>query len=184
MTSNGQNQGIGRFLGHIAAAALACAAIAGCNRGTTIGANQATAESKKEAERTVSGNELRQKGGLCDLNKRVSNPDPASPEGVIWRMYAAALKPDTEETFKEFVALFPASKNAREIRENYWGRMRSNVGKFVVEAGKPDYIICRTAYRDDGKMYYIVTKDERQSPPPITVGPVDGQNKIVFLTPF
>ena len=156
----------------------------GCNQGTTIGANQAVGENKKEAERTVSGNELRQKGGLCDVNRRVSAPDLASPEGVIWRMYQVAQKPDTEESLKEFVALFPSSKNPREIKENYWGRMRANVHKYVLEPGKPDFTICRTAHRDDGKMYYIVTKDPRQSPPPITVGPVDGANKIVFLTPF
>lgn len=158
--------------------------VAACNQGTTIGANQAVGESKKEAERTVSGNELRQKGGLCDANRRVSNPDPASPEGVIWRLYQIAQKPDTEEALKEFIALFPTSKNPREIKENYWGRMRANVHKFVVEPGKPDYTICRTAHRDEGKMYYIVTKDPRQSPPPITVGPADGVNKIMFLTPF
>ena len=155
-----------------------------CNQGTTIGANQGIAESKKEAERTVSGNDLRQKGGLCDLNKRVTAPDPASPEGVIYRMYELAQKPDTEDALRDFVALFPPSKNAREIKENYWGRMRANVHKYVVEPGKPDYVICRTAYRDEGKMYYVVTSDPRQSPPPITVGQIGGVNKIVFLTPF
>ncbi|MSQ84091.1 MAG: hypothetical protein EXR77_14610 [Myxococcales bacterium] len=161
----------------------ACLLLA-CNQGTTIGSNQSVGEAKQQADRTVSGNELKQKGGLCDINRRVTNPDPTSAEGVIWRLYQVAQKPDTEESFKEFAALFPATKNVREIKENYWGRMRSNVHKFVAEAGKPDYTICRTAYRDDGKMYYIITKDPRQSPPPITVGLVDGVNKIVFLTPF
>lgn len=172
----------------IAAAVLAlfglAAALSGCNQGSTVGASQAVGESKKVAERTTSGNDLRQKGGLCDVNKRVSNPDPNSQEGVIWRMYQLAQGPDTEENFAKFVELFPSSKNAREIKENYWGRIRANVGKYLVEPGKPDYVICRTAYRDEGTMYYVVTKDPRQSPPPITVGPADGTQKIVFLTPF
>ncbi len=158
--------------------------LGGCNQGTTIGSNQAIGESKKEAERTVSQNDLKQKGGLCDVNKRVSNPDPASQEWVIWRLYQLAQKPDTEESLRDFVSLFPPSKNAREIKENYWGRMRANVHKYVVEPGKPDYVVCRTAFRDDGKMYYVVTSDPRQSPPPITVGQIGGVNKIVFLTPF
>jgi len=164
--------------------AVAASILAACNQGTSIGASQAVGESKKEAERVVSGNELKQKGGLCDVNRRVTNPDPTSAEGVIWRMYQIAQKPDTEESFHEFVALFPASKNPREIRENYWARVRANVKKYVVEPGKPDYVICRTQYRDEGRMYYIVTSDPRQSPPPITVGAVDGAQKIVFLTPF
>ncbi|MBM4343008.1 MAG: hypothetical protein FJ100_06485 [Deltaproteobacteria bacterium] len=188
-TSNASRDGGDRAPSRAVLACLASmfavlAIAGGCNQGTTIGANQAVGESKKEAERTVSGNDLRQKGGLCDVNRRVSNPDPASPEGVIWRMYQIAQKPDTEESLKEFVALFPASKNPREIKENYWARVRANVHKYVLEPGKPDYTICRTAHRDDGRMYYVVTKDARQSPPPITVGPVDGANKIVFLTPF
>jgi hypothetical protein len=163
---------------------LAALAASGCTQKTTVGASQAVGESKQVAERTASGNELKQKGGLCDLNKRVSTPEPGSAEAVIWRMYQLALGPDTEDALAQFVALFPASKNAREIKENYWGRVRANVGKYTVEAGKPDFVICRTGFRDEGVLYYIVTKDPRQSPPPITVGLTDGVQKILFLTPF
>lgn len=163
---------------------LALLTVSACNQNTTVGASQAVGESKQVAERTASGNELKQKGGLCDLNKRVSSPEPGSPEAVIWRMYQLAQGPDTEEALAQFVALFPSTKNAREIKENYWGRVRANVGKYTVEPGKPDFVICRTGFRDEGTMYYIVTKDPRQSPPPITVGPADGVQKIVFLTPF
>ena len=164
-------------------AALAVLALAmGCRPTTTIGANQAVGESKQAADQTVSSNQLKQKGGICDLNKRVTGPE--GPEGVIWRMYQIALEPDSEETFAKFAALFPSTKNVRDIRENYWQRVRNNMRKYQVEPPKPDFVICRKAYRDDGTMFYIITSDPRQSPPPITVGPADGTDKIVFLTPF
>lgn len=164
------------------AALLLVAAIGGCRPTTTVGSSQAVGESKQAAEKTVSSNQLKQKGGLCDLNKRITGPE--GPEGVIWKMYQVALEPDSEETFARFAALFPSSKNPREIRENYWQRVRTNVKKYLVEPPKPDFVVCRSAYRDEGTMYYIVTSDPRQSPPPITVGPADGTDKIVFLTPF
>ena len=163
-----------------ALAALALAA--GCRPTTTIGANQAVGESKQAAEQTVSSTQLKQKGGMCDLNQRVTGP--GGPEGVIWRMNQIAMEPDSEETFAKFAALFPSTKNVRDIRENYWQRVRTNLRKYQVEPPKPDFVICRKAYRDDGTMYYIITSDPRQSPPPITVGPADGTDKIVFLTPF
>lgn len=164
------------------AALVSVLAGSGCRPTTTVGSSQAVGDSKKAAEQTVSSNQLKQKGGLCDLNKRITGP--TGPEGVIWRMYQVAQEPDGEESFARFAALFPSTKNVREIRENYWQRVRTNVKKYLVEPPKPDFVVCRTAYRDDGTMYYIVTSDPRQSPPPITVGPADGTDKIVFLTPF
>lgn len=160
---------------------LALAASA-CRPTTTVGSSQAVGESKQAADKTVSSNQLKQKGGLCDLNKRITGP--TGPEGVIWRMYQIAQEPDSEESFAKFAALFPSSKNVREIRENYWQRVRANVKKYLVEPPKPDFVVCRSAFRDEGTMFYVVTSDPRQSPPPITVGPADGTDKIVFLTPF
>jgi hypothetical protein len=156
----------------------------GCNQGTSIGARPTDQAAKAGSERTVTGNELIQKGGLCDENRRISKPDADRPEAVIWRLYEISLGPDTEANFQEFVKLFPSSRNVRELRELYWTRMRQTVHKFVVEAGKPDFVICRSIETSDGRKYYISSSDPRQTPPPITVGESDGRNKILFLTPF
>lgn len=163
--------------------ALAWATI-GCNQGTSIGARPTDEAAKTGSDRTVTGNELTQKGGLCDENRRVSKPDAERPEAVIWRLYELSLAPDTEANFQEFVKLFPTSRNPRELRELYWTRMRQTVYKFVVEAGKPDFVICRSIATSDGRKYYISSSDPRQTPPPITVGEFEGRNKILFLTPF
>lgn len=165
---------------------LACLAIAwqGCDKGTSIGANRATAESKGASNRTIEGEALKQKGGLCDENRRISKPEVESPEWVIWRAYELAQGPDSDKSFEAFRQLFPSTMNPRELRELFWTRLRTSVHKMTVEAGKPDYVICRSIETNQGRKYYIVTADPRQTPPPITVGEVEGRNRIVFLTPF
>jgi len=125
-----------------------------------------------------------QKGGLCEENRTVANPEVDSPEWVIWRLYQLALAEDNQTNFQAFVDLFPTSRNPRELKEMYWGRMRNIVHKLIVQPGKPDYVICRSIATSDGRKYYINTSDIRQTPPPVTVGEVDGKNKILFLTPF
>ncbi len=156
---------------------------AGCDKGSSIGASQGTAPSKQGAERTVTSNALAQKGGLCDENRKVSSPDPDSPEWMIWRAYQLALAEDNESNMNSFVQLFPPSKNAREIKEMYWNRLRSSVHKFT-QNGKPDYVICRSIATDQGRKYFINTSDPRQTPPPTIVGEIDGKQRIILLTPF
>ncbi len=165
----------------LATLALGCQ---GCDKGTTIGANRATGESKGASNRTIEGEALKQKGGLCDENRRVSKPEVESREWVIWRAYELAQGPDSDKTFEAFRQLFPSTMNPRELRELFWTRLRTSVHKMTVEAGKPDYVICRSIETDQGRKYYIVTADPRQTPPPITVGEVEGRNRILFLTPF
>jgi hypothetical protein len=156
----------------------------GCNQGSNVGSSRAVGASKQEAGKTVEAKQLMQRGGVCEVNRRVSNPPPDSPEWVIWRMYQVAMEPDTDETFEKFLALFPQGTDRRHVRETYWGRVRKNVGKFAVEAGKADFVICRTTPRDNGVAYYINSADPRQYPPPIVIGQADGGHRIVHLTPF
>jgi hypothetical protein len=159
--------------------------VVACDKGSSVGAAPGAAQAVEGSDRTVSKGALTQKGGLCNEERTVSNPDPDSPEWVIWRLYQLALGEDTPANFQAFVQLFPSSRNPRELKEMYWGRMRSTVHKFTtVKPGTPDFVICRSMPVDDGRKYYVVTSDPRQTPPPITVGEVEGKQKIVFLTPF
>lgn len=166
--------------------AILCAlfAVAGCNGGTTVGKSRGTGPAKAASEQAVGSNELAQKGGGCELNKRVSDPQPDSAEWVIWRAYQLALGPDDEAGFQAFAALFPPERNQRELREMYWPRLRANVHKYIVEPGKPDYAICRSVAVENGRKYFIVTAEAKQMPPPITVGDIEGKPRILFLTPF
>jgi len=163
---------------------LASTGLAGCNQGTSVGARQSTGEAKTGSERAVQGQALMQKGGLCDENRRISDPTPGTPEWVIYRLYELALGPDNETAFKAFVDLFPTTRNTRELRDMYWNHIRKSVAKYTPDAPKADYVICRSNATDEGRKYYIVTSESRQTPPPITVGEVEGRNKIIFLTPF
>ena len=166
---------------------LVCASLAlvvACREGTSVGQSRGTAAAKAESEQTVSAGELAQKGGGCDLNKRVVDPPPETAEWVIWRAYQLALGPDDAAAFAAFVALFPPERNQRELKEMYWPRLRANVHKYVVEPGKPDYVICRSVATDNGRKYFIVSAEPKQMPPPVTIGDIEGRPKIVFLTPF
>lgn len=155
-----------------------------CRGGTSVGQSRGTAPAKDESQHTVGSSELVQKGGGCDLNRKVSDPQEGSAEWTIWRAYQLALGPDDEPGFQAFAALFPPEKNQRELRELYWPRLRTNVHKFLNEPGKPDFTICRTTPVDGGRKYFIASADPRQMPPPITIGDIEGKPRILFLTPF
>ncbi len=160
------------------------ATLGGCNRGTSVGARQSVGEAKTGSERGVQAQALMQKGGLCDENRKVSNPEKGTPEWVIYRLYELALGPDDDASFKAFVDLFPTTRNPRELRDMYWQHIRKSVAKFTPDAPKADYTICRSSATDEGRKFYIVTSESRQTPPPVTVGEIEGRNKILFLTPF
>lgn len=175
--------GAGVDVSRRAAIAVMAVALAGCGKGTSIGAAPAGASAGGD-EDTLSAKQILQKGGLCSDDRVVDNPPADSPESVIYKMYEAALGPDDEETFGRFRALFPEQRNTRELRENYWTKVRKNAHKYLVEPGKPAFAICRTMPVDNGMKFFIKTNDPRQHPPPITVGDADGTKKILALTPF
>ncbi|MEY3011730.1 MAG: hypothetical protein RIT45_465 [Pseudomonadota bacterium] len=157
----------------------------GCGKGTSIGAAPAGSTTTDEPEQdTLSSKQILQKGGLCDLDEVVDDPDPDSDEWVIYRLYQLSLAENTEENFQSFRELFPSQRNARQIREMYWPRIRRNVSKYMNEPGEPAYTICRKMKTDDGMKYFIKTTDPRQHPPPITVGEADGKKKVLAFTPF
>lgn len=156
-----------------------------CGKGSSIGAARPGVTTSDEPEKdTLSSKQILQKGGLCDLDQVVDDPDPDSDEWVIYRIYQLALADDSEENFQAFRALFPSQRNTRQIREMYWPRIRQNVSKYMNEPGEPAYTICRKMKTDDGMKYFVKTADPRQHPPPITIGEADGKRKVLAFTPF
>lgn len=172
---------------------LICATLAaGCGKHTSIGSAPESAEDDEGDEggdkagkkkTTLSSKQILQKGGLCADERIVEDPEKGTDEWVIYRLYELALGPDTPEALDEFAKLFP-SKRKRELKEMYWPRLRRNVNKFMNEPGQAAYTICRIAKTDRGQKYFIKTSDPKQHPPPITIGEVDGEQKIIFFTPF
>ncbi len=159
----------------------------GCGKGSSMGAPRgSTSSDKEEGKDVLSGKQILQKGGLCSLDKEVDPDDveKGSDEEMILKLYTYALAKNDDATFKKFRALFPDSMNTRAIKENYWGRIRKNVHKFMTEPGEPGYTICRKMTTDKGIKYFIKSNDPRQHPPPIVVGEVDGEKKILTFTPF
>ena len=164
--------------------------VSGCGKGSSAGAarTRTGGESKSSVNDpdVLTAKQIMQKGGLCALDK-VVEPDEVekgSDEALILALYTQALAKDTPEAFKKFRALFPDSMNTRAIKENYWVRVRKNAHKFINEPGEPGYTICRKIATDRGVKYYIKSNDRRQHPPPIVVGEVDGEKKIISFTPF
>lgn len=175
---------------YCAAVGTVAMSLSGCSKHTAVGVAPASAqedddenEKAKAGKTKLSGKQIMQKGGLCAEDRVVDAPEKGSDEWVILRVYELALGPNTPEALDELHSLFP-SKRKRELKELYWPRLRKNVHKFMNEPGKPAYTICRIAKTDKGLKYFIKTSDPKQHPPPITIGDVDGENKIIFLTPF
>jgi len=181
-------RGYGRWMGLLL---LLTMLSGGCKGGTSVGARPSAerasapsaAADTSGAAATVSGSQLAQEGGLCDVNRTVRSPEPDTAEWVIWRAYVLAQQPDNDQTFGEFVALFPAGKDPRQIREFYWNNLRKNVGKYVLAPGGGDFVICRTVAKSDGTQYYI-RPSGTSHPPPLRVGKIDGAWKFTFFTPF
>lgn len=171
------------WLASIVAVVLALTCASGC-RETAIGKARGDPSAPSTDTDTLSAKQILQKGGVCDLDEIVDEPELDSDEWIIFRLYELALAENTEENFQAFRALFPEQRNTRQIREMYWTRARQNVHKFMNEPGKAGYTICRRVIADDGIKYYIKTSDKRQHPPPLTIGEADGKRKITAFTPF
>ncbi len=181
----------GRVLARLLAVAVTSSLLlqAGCGKGSSAGAarkNSGESTAAADDKDVLTAKQIMQKGGLCALDQVVERDDvvKGSDEAVILALYTQALAKDTPEAFTKFRALFPDSMNTRAIKENYWVRVRKNAHKFMNEPGQPGYTICRKIATDRGVKYYIKSNDRRQHPPPIVVGEVDGEKKILSFTPF
>ena len=165
--------------------AILLLALVGCNKGTSVGTARGgkSGASKGETD-TLSAKQILQKGGLCDEDRKVTEAEEGSDEWVILRVYELALGPSSEQSFDDFRALFPESRNTRQIKEMYWPRIRKNVHKYMIEPGEAGFVICRTIATDRGRKYYIKSTDPRQHPPPIEIGERDGSKKVLAFTPF
>ncbi len=172
---------------HLVILALAIALMLmpfGCNKGTSVGASRGAKSGAQGEKDTLSAKQILQKGGLCDEDREITEAEEGSDEWVILRVYQLALGPGTDETFEAFRALFPLSRNTRQIKEMYWPRIRKNVHKYMIEPGEAGFVICRTIATDRGRKYYVKSNDPRQHPPPIEIGDSDGSKKVLAFTPF
>ena len=169
----------------MATAAVLLLVLPGCNKGTSVGSARGGkgGASKSESD-TLSAKQILQKGGLCDEDREVTEAPEGTDDWVILRLYQLALGPSSEEAFESFRALFPESRNTRQIKEMYWPRIRKNVHKYMIEPGEAGFVICRTIATDRGRKYYIKSTDPRQHPPPIEIGDSDGSKKVLAFTPF
>ncbi len=165
------------------ALATSVSACDGCGTGTSLGKARGGTSKTKDKD-TLSAKQILQKGGLCKEDRQVDEAEKGSEEWVILRIYELALGADTDEAFDEFRALFPDGRNARQLKEMYWPRIRKNVHKYMNEPGEVGYTICRTMATDRGRKFYIKSNDPRQFPPPIEIGERDGEKKILAFTPF
>ena len=163
--------------------------IVGCSKGTFLGAapegaEETATEEKSSGSGTLSSDQLLQKGGRCDVDRQVTDPEGGTDEWLIYRLYELALGEDNKEAFEAFRALFPSYRNTRDIKENYWQRIRKNVHNYLIEPDDPGYTICRIRSTDKGKKYYITPKKKSQYPVPIEIGDDNGELKILKFTPF
>ena len=106
----------------------------------------------------------------CTHAKKVTSPDPGSPEEVVLNVYRAALAPDTEEAFQQFYAQLDDTKySEEEARRHFWGRLREHVDKYVEGPDDPTYILCRIAKktgREDYVKLFVLSKVKTKSNPP------------------
>ena len=107
----------------------------------------------------------------CTDAKRVTVPDPSSPEAVILDVFRAALEPDTEEAFQHFYATLDADMYDEPFaRRQLWPRLRQHVASYVEGPDDPSYVLCRTVRkegRDDYLKIFVFSKVRTKSHPPI-----------------
>ncbi len=109
-----------------------------------------------------------------------------TPEGVIWKLYEAALGDDSDEGFKKFFGLLEAERNSNEkfIRDQHWPRFRKRVKTYVKDENDPSFIVCREVKRgDDETKVFVFSNDPNKGPTPYPMKKVNGEWRISMFTP-
>jgi hypothetical protein len=120
----------------------------------------------------------------CEDGREVASGGDQTPEGVLWEAYRQALQPDGDESFGKFFALFHSGAPERHVREQIWPRVREHVGKYVRDAAKPSYVLCRSLPAGtDGTRLFVKSFDERKSDPPTVLVKEQGAWRIDVMTP-
>jgi hypothetical protein len=124
----------------------------------------------------------------CELNETVMDPKEGTPEFVIFKMLeAAAASGDEAKNFKQFYSYFPADKEEKWVRDQYWPRARKFVNKYLQQdAGSGiAFKICERREEGGGELkIFIQSLDPQKSNPPIKLKKDDtGAWKVTFYTP-
>lgn len=118
----------------------------------------------------------------CPTPRTVRAPAEGTPEAAVAEVYRAALAPDTEASFQRFAAAFSAVKKERFLREQLWPRARAHVGKYVRDAQRFSFDICRTESRAGQMKIFVRSFDPAKSHPPIRLVREGAGWRIDFFT--
>lgn len=124
----------------------------------------------------------------CELNETVMDPKEGTPEFVIFKMLeAAAASGDEATNFKQFYSYFPADKEEKWVRDQYWPRARKFVNKYLQQDAGSGIVfkICERREEGGGELkIFIQSLDPQKSNPPIKLKKDDaGAWKVTFYTP-
>lgn len=127
----------------------------------------------------------------CKLNELISNPAADTPDAVLAGMLeaanAAASGQDEDGNFKKFYSAFMDGTEERRVKEDFWGRAKKWVGKYLQQDASQGiaYKICERRDEGGGEIkIFIQSLDKQKSNPPVKLkkNPA-GQWKVTFYTP-
>ncbi|MFO0747411.1 MAG: hypothetical protein U1F43_17350 [Myxococcota bacterium] len=127
----------------------------------------------------------------CNLDELITTPAPDSPDAVIMSMMeaanAAASGQDEDGNFKKFFAAFMDGTEERRVKEDFWGRAKKFVPKYLQQDASQGitYKICERREEAGGEIkIFIQSLDKQKSNPPIKLKKNDaGKWKVTFYTP-
>jgi len=128
----------------------------------------------------------------CEVNQQVTEPEEGTAEWVLHDLIAAASEAneagaDDAALFQRFYAHFSSETAERWAKDQYWGRFKQHVSKYVDAESIHDhaFTICeRKTETPDTTRFAIKSHDTTKSNPPITLREMpDGKFRVVFFTP-
>ena len=124
----------------------------------------------------------------CNLNETVVDPKEGTVEYVISQLLEAAAAPGDENVnFKKFYSYFPADKEEKWVRDQYFSRARKFLNKYLQQDAGAGIVfkICERREQGNGEVkVFIQSLDPNKSNPPITLQKDEsGAWKVVFYTP-
>ncbi len=120
----------------------------------------------------------------CELNETIMDPKPGTPEFVIADVLgASAATGDDNANFERFYSHFPADKDKKWVRDQYWPRAKKMVTKYLQQEASQGivYKICRRLEdKSTGQItIFIESLDADKKHPPYTLQQDAGAWKIV-----
>ncbi len=120
----------------------------------------------------------------CKAEERIMNPKENTPEWVIYNIYAAALKGDSEENFEKFYSFFASTQRRSFVYEQHWPRILKHVSKYVAGPDDPSFSICqRVPLGEERLKIFVKCNDPKKTHPPIILTIEDGRWVVDIFTP-